>query len=425
MRSRTRHTAPVTIDPAVLTGPATAGLREAAGRVVDSGGDVEHLLRSFPDTDRELARQILLQATLRRRAASKLGPMADRMCLTRDGLEQATHPAVATRRARLLRRAGIRAFCDLGCGLGVDSMAAARAGLDVAAIERDAVTAGFARHNIAAAAPDSCVRVVVGDATEAGASGPDRWEASDGETAWFVDPSRRAGYRADGTAHRSARPDTWHPPWSWVVALAARHAAVVAKTAPGIPHDVLPAHAAVEWVSVARQLAEATVWFGDLASLRPMRAAVLLTSAADPWDAPVERVITGTPQRRQAAAGPLGSWLLEPDPAIIRSHLIAELCERIGGRLVSPGIAYVTMDERPDGGFGRVDRVLEMLPARPKPLREALRHRGVASVEIRTRGLAMDPERLRRELRLSGRGDPANLVLTRLGGRAAAILVEP
>src|SRR4051812_40261867 len=74
----------------------------------------------------------LSQAELRRRAAAKLGPLAERMYFTPEGLEQATRLAVAEHRAARLAAYGTRTLIDLGCGIGGDLVAASRAGLIVA-----------------------------------------------------------------------------------------------------------------------------------------------------------------------------------------------------------------------------------------------------------------------------------------------------
>jgi hypothetical protein len=75
----------------------------------------------------DLAAAALTQVGLRRRAAAKFGPAAGRMFFTRAGLEQATRAVVADRRAARLAAAGVRTLADLGCGLGSDALAAARA----------------------------------------------------------------------------------------------------------------------------------------------------------------------------------------------------------------------------------------------------------------------------------------------------------
>ena len=62
---------------------------------------------------------------LRRRAAAKFGPFADRMLFTEAGLEQATRLVVARHRAARLRAFDALSLVDLGCGIGGDLLAAA------------------------------------------------------------------------------------------------------------------------------------------------------------------------------------------------------------------------------------------------------------------------------------------------------------
>lgn len=358
---------------------------------------------------------VVSQTLLRRRAAARYGPVAHLMRWTRTGLEQASRAEVAVRRATRLHAAGVTQFVDLGCGVGIDSAAAARSGLQVLAIEYDQATAAAARANLALLdqGPRCVVRVT--DALRAHLP-PD--------AVAFVDPSRRAGSRADGTSRRVLDPQSWQPPWSWVEQLAQRHPRTLVKAAPGIAHDLLPQDAAVEWVSVNGALVEVSVAHrGLVVSGQPLRSAVLLTPALDPWGVPHEKILSGTDA--PAPVGPLGQWLLEPDPAIVRAHLVGALADQVAGHVVSTGIAYVTTQDPPPQGWGRVDRIVDVLPAKSKPLRLALRARGIATVEIRTRGLALDPQQLRQELKLTHRGASASLVLTRLDGRAVALLVEP
>ena len=71
----------------------------------------------------------------------------------------------------------------------------------------------------------------------------------------------------------------------------------------------------------------------------------------DPWQA-TETRLPATAGDGAHHRGPLGSWLLEPDPAIIRGHLLAELCDLTGGHLVSDGIAYVTGTGDCHGSWG-------------------------------------------------------------------------
>ena len=122
--------------------------------------------------------------------------------------------------------------------------------------------------------------------------------------------------------------------------------------------------------------------------------------------------------------GPVRRYLYDPDGAVVRAHLVAEFAATVDGTLADPEIAYVYADSPLDTPYGRRLEVLEVLPFSLKRLRSALRTRGVGSVTIAKRGSAVDVERLRRDLRLSGTAD-LTVVLTRVAGAQTALLCTP
>jgi hypothetical protein len=188
-----------------------------------------------------------------------------------------------------------------------------------------------------------------------------------------------------------------------------------AKVAPGIPHELVPAGAEAEWVSVAGEVKEAALWFGPLATAT--RRATLLGPAG-----PATLVDSGL---GAPPVGPPGEWLYEPDGAVIRAGLVAEVVAAVpGARLLDPTIAYLTADACLTSPFVRGYRVTDVLPFSLKRLRELLRGRGVGQVTVKKRGSAVDPDLLRRELRLSGDGH-AIVVLTRVAGAPTALLCAP
>ena len=73
--------------------------------------------------------------------------------------------------------------------------------------------------------------------------------------------------------------------------------------------------------------------------------------------------------------------------------------------------------------FARGFRVLEHLPADERQLRQALHARGIGTLEIKKRGVDVDPAALRTRLKLRG-DESATIVLTREEGRHVALLVE-
>jgi hypothetical protein len=187
--------------------------------------------------------------------------------------------------------------------------------------------------------------------------------------------------------------------------------ATVLKLAPGIDHALIPADAEAEWVSVGGDVVEATVWHGPLASTA--RRATVITAGG-------VASITGTGDVT-GPTGPPRRYLYDPDGAVVRAHLVAEFASTVDGHLLDTRIAYVASDAPTGTRFGTCLEVVAELPYGVKPLRAALRSHDVGALEIRKRGVAVDPDRLRRELRLQGSA-AGTLVLTRIGTRPVAYL---
>lgn len=350
----------------------------------------------------DLASAALTQVDLRRRAVAKFGADAAHMYFTRPGLEQATRAVVAERRAARLAAAGVERVADLGCGIGSDTLAFARAGLTVMAVDADPMTASAARANVSALGLDHLVTVRCTEATTVDLSTMD---------AVFCDPARREAARG----RRVFEPTAYSPPWSFVHALAERIPNTVLKLAPGIDHALIPNGAEAEWVSVDRDVVEVAIWCGPLARV-PRRATVLRGVGVHEG----VHELTGT----GAAAAPVGPsrrYLLDPDGAVVRAHLVAELAATVGGTLADARIAYVFADAPMQTPFGQCFEVLAELPFAHKQLRGALRTRGIGRLEIRKRGVAVEPDRLRNDLKLSGPSG-GTLVLTRIGTRPTALL---
>ncbi|GHE39968.1 methyltransferase [Streptosporangium violaceochromogenes] len=369
---------------------------EAAAEIVgdDPVAAVTRLRKSY---DAALTSAALTQAGLRRRAAGKFGSDAPLMYFTPHGLEQATRREVADHRARRFT-AGSR-VADVCCGIGGDLIALARAGCVVEAVEADPLTAAIARANADALGLGERVSVRTATAATVEAASFD---------VLFADPARRS---ARG---RTFDPMSYSPPWPEVLEMAGRAPAACLKVAPGIPHELVPGGAEAEWVSYRGEVKEAVIWCGALAGTAGRRATMLPSGAT----------LTPDPALGPAGHGPVGRYVHEPDGAAIRAHLVAEVAAAIGGRLLDPRIAYITTDTPARTPWASRYEVHEVLPFSLKRLRAALRERGVGEVTLKKRGSAVDVERLRKDLRLSG-GHSAVVILTRIGEKPFALICTP
>jgi SAM-dependent methyltransferase len=344
-----------------------------------------------------LAAAALTQSDLRRKATAKFGTDAARMFFTRTGLEQATRREVADRRTRRLATAGVTSMIDLGCGIGADAFAAARAGIRVIAVDADELTATIAAANARILGLD--VTATFGTAEGAELAGVD---------AAFCDPARRRGNS------RIFDPAAFAPSWNFVTGLVASVPKTVLKLAPGIDHALIPAGAEAEWVSVDGDVVEAAFWCGPLASAK--RRATLFRSGQ-------VAELTGD-GATEAPVGPVDRFVYDPDGAVVRAHLISSLATIVDGCLADQTIAYTYAPRHIRTPFGRCYEIEDVMPFSLKRLRTTLRERRIGRLTIKKRGSALEPSQLRKDLRLSG-SEEATIILTRVAGAPTVLLCQP
>lgn len=372
--------------PAPLTDEAMADA--AAEDDPTSLGAAERLRRRHgPET----AAAALDQLALRRRAVTKFGARADHLFFTRDGLEQATRPAVAAYHADRLVATGCRRVVDLGCGIGSDAIAFADAGLEVVAVERDDRTAQIARANIGDRG-----RVITGDAEELAA------ELIMPGDAVFLDPARRS------SAGRLWRTEDFRPSWPFVTAMLSRADPTAVKLGPALPHRDIPAGVEAEWLTDRGETVEVCLWSGN-GSTPEARVAMIM---------PEHRLVAAD---RMVATRPVGRYLYEPDGAVIRAGAIGVLAECLSAGLLDPQIAYLTGDEPVLTPYATGFEITEVLPYSDKLLRRWVRDRRIGRLEIKKRGVDIDPAALRRQLKPSGPGS-ATMIISRTPAGARVLI---
>lgn len=413
--------------------PAFSALLTDAGREVLAGVDpaaaasnplaAASRLRADPrvaalDPDlpvSELVNAVMTQVGLRERGRAKFGENAARMYFTPNGLEQSTRRTVAEYRAERTARhlppsvAGGAVAGDLCCGIGADLLALAGRGVPVEGVDADPLTVAVARANIEALGLTEHARVREGDVNAV---------AVGGHPLLFCDPARRGG------RGRVFDPAAYSPPWDVATRLAEGAEAACLKAAPGIPHEVLSPAASAEWISVDGELKETALWFGGL-GLGPdgprRRATVLHERAGLLASEGAVAHLDEEPDLGPAPAAAARRYLYDPDPAVVRSHLVAEAAARVDGALLDERIAYFTSDRAERSPLWRVLEVLEFAPFSLKRVRSSVRAHKAGTVTIKKRGSAVDTEKLRRDLRASG-PESVTVVLTRIGEKPFYLL---
>lgn len=391
---------------------------------------------------------VISLAQARTRARAKFGERARTLMLTQEAAEQATRPVIAHYRAdRLAQVPGLVA--DLGCGIGSDTAVYAAARGSAVAVELDPLTASFAAANLAFCPR---ARVYSGDVTAydpanaVGAAAPLADGAGASPAILWLDPARRELRGAKkAQTERLFDPEVFSPPFSFVLTLARTGVPMGVKLGPGFPHEGIPSpediaseanptpRVEAEWIQSEGSLAELVLWFNTLAqegvartatSVRELPAdpADEVSSAAEatdevadllpPYEAVSFRSTLTAAEAEQSVEGPVslpqpGEYLLEPAPAIVRSHLVAEFAQSIGAQLLDEHLAYLRSAEPVKHPLVACYKVLEEIPLQEKQLKRWVREQGFTALTIKKRGVDIVPEQLRARLLGSAGSKPS------------------
>jgi len=349
----------------------------------------QRLVKRFPVN---LVKAALDTAILRRKAAGKFS-RADRMYFTREALEQSSGEVISTFRAS--RFARYERVGDLCCGIGGDLIGLSAVAA-VVAVDKDPLRLALAEENLRVYDRHDRATFIAGQVLDV--------PLSDLEAAFF-DPDRRSGGR------RRVRIRDYLPPLDAVRARLPSGIPLGVKVAPAAPWDELRTFdAEAEFLSVDGELKECVLWFGPMRTTG-RRATVLPAGSTLAADRPAD----------PAEPGPPLAYLYDPDPAVVRSGLVANLGTELGARPVDRDIAYLTCDRCVSTPFARCYQVEDAMPFHARQLGERLRSMKVGPVTITKRGSAVDVDELRRKWKLTG-PESRTVILTRVLGRPFALI---
>jgi hypothetical protein len=98
---------------------------------------------------------------------------------------------------------------------------------------------------------------------------------------------------------------------------------------------------------------------------------------------------------------------------------VTAVAAAVDGWLLDPRIAYVTGAKYVPTQLASAYEVLDELPYKEKALRSWVRGHGIGTLEIKKRGVDLDPAQLRKKLAPKGSAS-ATLIITRIGRDAVA-----
>jgi hypothetical protein len=401
-----------------LTGPEAAKwLADTAAESRQPGTSAVRLAsRLRGQLSAERTRLVLEQVELRRRGGEKFA-RADSMFFTPVGLEQSTDEVVAAYKTGRLHQMRV---ADLCCGIGGDALALAKRG-PMIAIDRDPIASRFTEANLRAhglevAKEDATMRSVEVRIAEIAMESANALQLQN-FGAWHIDPDRRPEGR------RTTKVDWQEPGVEVLETLLAANSKAGIKLAPGAE---LPERweqdAELEWISRGRQCRQLVAWFGDLAKSPGQRRATVL--AGNPGE--TLRVATswvGVPIECPIAER-IRDFIYEPDAAVLAAKLEGVLATRWDLQAIAAGCAYLTGKHAHSvpGDFSSFE-VLETMPYDVKRLKAWLKQRDIGRLEVKKRGVPLDPAHVRRDLRNDGH-ESATIFLARVSGQVTAIVAR-
>jgi len=325
---------------------------------------------------------------------------ASRWLFTDEALQQATAAPVAAHRARRLAVAG-SVVHDATCSVGTEVAALRDAGVQALGSDIDPVRLAMAAHNLGPS-----------DKSGVGLCRADALRPVTRAAAVIVDPARRIGGR------RRFSVDDYQPGLPQLLDTY-RDRDFAVKCAPGIDFDQvrrLGFDGEIEVTSYRGSVREACLWSAGLAPDGVRRRASVLDRGehitdTDPDDCPTRSA---------------GRWIVDPDGAVVRAGLVRHYGARHGLWQIDPDIAYLSGDRLPPAVRGF--EVLEQLAFDERRLRQTLAAQDCGTLEVLVRGVRVDPDALRRRMRLRG-SRSLSLVVTRIGSgsaaRATAFVCQP
>jgi len=391
-------------DYAWLTGPEAAPWLTEFAESDQSALGLLQRLRKVLSTER--AGLIVDQIALRRRATRKFGALAKLMFFTDLGLQQSTDLEIARYKAkRLTSKVPAVDYC---CGIGGDLLALAEQ-TSVVGWDRSPEISCLARANLRAVNGAGSVEVRIGNVED---------QTPRADEVWHLDPDRRAEGR------RSTQVQ-WHSPGPEVVDRWLEVAPQgILKLAPAasVP-ERWQREAELQWITRDRECRQLIVWFGQLATAVVGRRATVLKGPAENPMHMVSHSFRGDPHIAAPLVRDLQAYVYEADPSVRAAGLTGAIAVEHGLSALASGSAYLTSEELVDDPLLACFEVIDHLPFRIRPLKNHLQSLGIGRLEIKKRGIQVDPEQLRKQLKLQGSGS-ATLLLSQLGLREIAILAR-
>jgi SAM-dependent methyltransferase len=338
----------------------------------------------------ELVNLIVLQ----NKAKAKL-PYADKWFYTDKNLQQASSYNLAKYHGALLNK--FNCIADICCGIGSDLLFLSKNKTKCYAVDTNPEVLNMARHNMKYFKREN----IVYQNTNAEDF---KYECQ----AVFIDPDRRGR----NVQNRLYDVHDLSPNWLTIEYFVKNYHNVAVKLSPILDYeDSLFADYSFDFVSEHGELKECLLKTGTLKSVK---TAVILP----------QNIIFTEQTYPQTSISPIQSWLLEPDPAITRAHLVNDLAYHLYMHRIDDKIALLTSDTQPEALYGKVYNVIDAFNYNLKTLQQYIKSHDIGILDIKTKGFSETVESFRKKLKLKG-SNKATIFIIRVGERHVCVSCTP
>jgi len=334
--------------------------------------EVQKLIEESPEKP---IKDLLTQVDIQKKIGWKLIYPED-LIFTRKGAEQCSSSLIAEYNASKME--SYEKVADLCCGIGIDLISLAKKKEIVFAVDSDEETLLAAQFNCRS---QNITNVIfINDKAENFKTEVD---------AVYADPDRRKNNK------RNIKAEDYSPSLEDLLRLNIKFPNMIIKLSPAVNYKSFKIRMdhTLEFVSEKGTLKEILLCLGDLKTKNVNRKAVLLPQSLNITDDKVCNI----------AVNRIDEYVYEPDPAIIRAGLAAELASKIGFNLIDDRSAILTSNHKIDDSYGKLYQVQEILPYSLRNLKIYLKANEIGELILKTRGFSESVETFRRKLRLRGK----------------------
>lgn len=298
---------------------------------------------------------------------------------------------------------------DLCCGAGADAMALAACDHVVLAVDQSPISVSLLKANAKLQGQRLDVRCEAAEAIELRP-----------EDYLNIDPDRRP------TGKRATSIEGLQPSWNVVSRLIAGSRGASIKVAPATEWTELDQEPdSVRFLSRDRSVRQQR-WLWRL-DRWPKGSIVVSAHSKSEWSHEVfpqgdqNSVLAGHVHAKEP-----GDYVADYDPVIRAARVSTAFASRIGCKMLDSAGGYFTADDCAPHGMVRWFRVIDVLSMDSKKLRAYARSARVGAWELKSRGVTIDLDKVRKELPTAADSSKScTLLFSKISGRPRVIVAEP